>query len=339
VLPLHSIVADACTCGRAACNSPGKHPRTKNGYKDATTELTKIKQWWSKFPDANIGIVTGKESGLVVMDIDPRNGGDVTFSNLCLAHGAPDTLSVKTGGDGTHLVFQYPDGVEWVKGQANALGDGVDIKADGGYIVAAPSLHASGQRYQWAEPQAAIAPLPDWLLASLVLPETKKEARHGAIVEGGRNNYMASVAGRLKQEGKANGELFRLLQEENHLSCTPPLSDDEIEQVARSIARYDDSPIKFRWLRHISDPDITIHATTHHVLVTLSIWMNTEGRSCYPTLEQIAKASRRTRKTVGDHLKIAVNGGLIKRFRISPKDKGGGKNWNYAYLAVLPDDV
>lgn len=340
VLPLHSIKAGVCTCGNRECGSAGKHPRTRHGHKDATIEETVIRQWWSKYPDANIGIVTGKASGLVVVDIDPRNGGDVSFTELCEGYEVPNTLCAKTGGGGRHLVFSYPDDIEKVKGRSNALGDGVDVKADGGYIVAAPSVHYCGECYEWVDGDAFVTPMPEWLRNLIIAPEKKGDkGRYDEVTEGKRNDYLASVAGKYKKSGVANGDMYRLLQEENQMQCQPPLCDDEVRRIALSVSRYDDRPLKFRWIELISDPDTPIHATTHHVLMTLSKWMNSEGRNCYPTIEQIAEASRRTRKTVGDHLKLAEDAKLIRRYRVAPKDKGGGRNWNYGYLAVIPYDV
>jgi hypothetical protein len=98
VLPLHSVQNGRCTCGAAACRSTGKHPRTANGIKDATTDLEQIKQWWACWPEANIGIATGAASGLVVVDVDPRNGGKESLERLQEAHGPFDTYTVSSGG-------------------------------------------------------------------------------------------------------------------------------------------------------------------------------------------------------------------------------------------------
>ena len=102
-----------------------------------------------------------------MLDIDPRNGGNETLDELIKQHGnLPATLKVNTGGDGEHFYFRHP-GKE-IKGRQNALGTGIDFKADGGYIVAPSSLHASGKSYQWA-PEASpddleLAPMPEWLI-------------------------------------------------------------------------------------------------------------------------------------------------------------------------------
>ena len=163
VLPLHTIRDGACTCRlRSRCPHAGKHPRTRNGLKDATTNSTKAWRWWLDWPDSNVGVRTGAESGLVVIDVDPRHGGR---DGLCAAQerlgGLPAGPAASTGGGGEHLLFQHPGG--HVACRIN-LFRGVDIKADNGYIVAPSSLHVSGV-YSWRTPPSAELPaLPSaWL--------------------------------------------------------------------------------------------------------------------------------------------------------------------------------
>lgn len=151
VFPLHSPEAASpggCSCGRAACGNIGKHPRTRDGFKSATTDTAQIVAWWSEAPRANIGIATGLVSGLLVLDIDPRNGGDLTFEHLVQEVGEiPDEVHALTGGGGRHLLFRYPSSTASFR--ARPVGSGIDVKGDGGYIVAPPSLHASGRSYAW----------------------------------------------------------------------------------------------------------------------------------------------------------------------------------------------
>jgi len=75
VFPLHTPGKNGCSCGKRDCDSMGKHPRTARGLKDATTDEQQIKEWWAKWPNANIGMLTGKESRILVLDVDPRHGG------------------------------------------------------------------------------------------------------------------------------------------------------------------------------------------------------------------------------------------------------------------------
>ena len=170
VFPLHTALGDGkCSCG-LDCKKPGKHPRTKHGFKDATVDQQQIRQWWKQWPDAPIAIATGAASSMLVVDIDPRSGGDKTWWRLVNEHGLPPAgLVVTTGSGGSHYYMRAPGYP--VKSKAGALGKGVDVKCDGGYVVAPPSLHDSGARYSWnpgctpgdVDPEEA----PAWLLAKL----------------------------------------------------------------------------------------------------------------------------------------------------------------------------
>ena len=86
VIPLHTLTADGCSC-RGECSSVAKHPRTEHGLKDATTDKETIRRWWQEWPDANVGVVAGAASGLVVLDVDPRHGGDESLRELEEQHG------------------------------------------------------------------------------------------------------------------------------------------------------------------------------------------------------------------------------------------------------------
>jgi len=133
VIPLHSNEGSNCTCGNSKCKSAGKHPRINDWRKDATTETSIIKAWWTRWPSANIGIVTGRDSGMVVVDVD-GDEGDAAFRRLCAEQNfMPETLTATTG-RGRHHYFAHP-GVE-VPNSARTVADGVDVRGDGGYIVA-----------------------------------------------------------------------------------------------------------------------------------------------------------------------------------------------------------
>ena len=127
VLPVYSAEdGGRCTCEKGReCDSPGKHPRTRRGGKDATTDEGQIKEWWTEWPEANVGIATGEQSGLLVFDVDPRHGGDKSLAGFEAEHGhLPLTPKVSTGGGGCHLYFQYPSGgascrVNWMTGSSH----------------------------------------------------------------------------------------------------------------------------------------------------------------------------------------------------------------------------
>jgi len=154
VFPLYAAVDGVCNCWKAAqgkdCGrDSGKHPRNgEGGFLRATTDPEKIRDWWGMWPVCNIGIATGKVSGITVVDIDPYNGGMDTVRDKGLVF--PKTAQVLTQRDGFHLYYAY-------KGKAKgAMGKGIDVKSDGGYVVAPPSVGAFGV-YVWQvamEPQS-----------------------------------------------------------------------------------------------------------------------------------------------------------------------------------------
>jgi hypothetical protein len=126
-----------------------------------------IRAWYRRTPEANVSIVTGALSGLVVLDVDPRHGGAESLTALTKDHGAlPRTMESKTGGGGRHLYFRHPGGE--LRNRAG-LAAGLDVRGDGGVIVAPPSIHPSGKPYRWRKGrgpgEAAPAEMPTWLVA------------------------------------------------------------------------------------------------------------------------------------------------------------------------------
>ena len=242
VLPLHSVSELLkCTCGNLACSSPGKHPIPKNGVKDATTNAAQVSAWFETYPWANVGIATGTAAGFFVVDVDPRHEGHMRLRELEVLRGdLPATLTARTGGGGEHLFFRVPLGQRL----ASKLAPGVDIKSDGGYIVAPPSRHVSGQLYAW--PVGELPPIaepPEWLLVSLRRKRaagTSTKSRKYA--EGGRNTALASFAGVLRAQGFAFEGMLPALLAENAAHCNPPLSDEEVAAVAKSVSMYAPEP-------------------------------------------------------------------------------------------------
>lgn len=164
VLPVHTIRNGVCSCRKGkSCKHPGKHPRTKHGVKDATTDPEKIKRWWTQNADSNVGIATGAGSEIVVLDIDPRNNGSESLAKLVDRLGPfPPTVESLTGGGGGHLIFCHPGGHV---GNSQSAEPGIDIKADGGLIVVPPSIHVSGGRYLW------LSSFDPWSIRPAALPE------------------------------------------------------------------------------------------------------------------------------------------------------------------------
>ncbi len=147
VLPLHAVLADqSCSCENPNCTSVGKHPLTSSGVKDATRSPARIREWWRRYPFANVGIATGQ--GLLVIDIDPRHDGSLEALKTSIV--LPETATVQTGGGGWHLYFVYKKSQYEVRNSAGKLANGIDIRGEGGYVVAPPSNHVQGS-YHWGE--------------------------------------------------------------------------------------------------------------------------------------------------------------------------------------------
>ncbi|HKK14739.1 MAG TPA: bifunctional DNA primase/polymerase [Gammaproteobacteria bacterium] len=204
--------------------------------------------WFRRWPDAAVGVVTGAVSGLVVLDVDPRHGGDGSLQALEARHGPlPVTVEARTGGGGRHLYFVHPGGT--VRNQVG-LAPGMDLRADGGLVVAPPSRHASGRRYRWqpgrGPGEAALAPLPPWLAAhggthpGHPLSHWRHLAREG-VQEGARNQTIASLAGHLLWHGVDVQVVRELLVCWNAVRCRPPLPEEEVERTVASIARRHDA--------------------------------------------------------------------------------------------------
>lgn len=168
IFPLHTIAGGQCTCSSGkACHSPGKHPRTLTGFKEGTTDEKTIRKWWDRWPDSNLGLWC---KGLIVVDVDPRNGGneslDDLFATVADTHGF-STLTAITGGGGRHYIFRAPDD----RGYDCKPVPGIEIKSTGGLIVICPSLHHSGNTYEWEDPDVPIASPPSWLMKLIEKPE------------------------------------------------------------------------------------------------------------------------------------------------------------------------
>jgi hypothetical protein len=205
-----------------------------------------IGRWFRSWPDANIGIVTGLLSGLVVLDIDPRHGGTDSLSRIEGEHGPlPSTIEAVTGGGGRHLYFVHPGGAPI----ANRVGlrPGIDLRGDGGCVVAPPSVHARGTRYAWtparAPHRASAAPLPGWVAREPAHGRTgrptaywRRLVREG-ITEGERNATLASLTGHLLWHGVDREVALELMLAWNRARCRPPIDSAEVARVVDSIAR------------------------------------------------------------------------------------------------------
>lgn len=217
-----------CTCGDLNCESPGKHPLGPAWQRQATRDPARVRAM--DWRNHNIGVLT---EGITVVDIDPRHGGTREWVDK---HGDASTLVVRTNA-GWHYYY---------RGETRTrigLAPGIDIKSGvGGYVVG-PGSHGEYREYVFETSKASggFLEVPDWLRAELMRKKTDvktelvRQAQFGAGV---RNDGMTAVAGLLRRYGFSETELLGALKAVNRERCNPPLSDDEVRQVAESVARY-----------------------------------------------------------------------------------------------------
>jgi hypothetical protein len=264
VIPLHTPGAGgACSCERADCErSSGKHPRFADWVKRATTDADAIRGWWRTWPAANVGLVTGARSGFFVLDVDPEHGGEATLALLVAEHeqGLPQTVEAITGSGGRHLLFKYPG--HHVPNSTSKLGPGLDVRGDGGQIVAAPSQHRAGSAYEWqpecAPGAIALADAPAWLLDALRAEPPRAPApsprptptdtlrraslylaRVPAAISGSGGHDQAWRAALAVVRGFALNEsdAYSLLATEYNSRCVPPWSERELRHKVQSAGR------------------------------------------------------------------------------------------------------
>lgn len=214
---------------------------------DAPPDRDAVEHWYRRWPDANVGVVTGAVSGLVVLDVDIGHGGDESLLRLEDAQGPLEpTLESITGGGGRHLYFRHP-GQEI--GNKVGFREGLDLRGDGGMVVAPPSIHPSGRPYRWREcrgpGEIAPAPLPRWL-RELVTgaaghpghpPSHWRALVREGIGKGARNATIASLAGHLLWRGVDSDVVLELMLSWNRQRCRPPLDDEEVAETVASILR------------------------------------------------------------------------------------------------------
>jgi hypothetical protein len=226
----------------------GKRPLVATGFKAATRDERSILHMWAQHPDANVAVACGA-SHIVVLDIDSKAGadphdilGELDVAGVPLIYTGeapepsekdPNSLS---GVRGAHLYFRGD-----LMGMSKLSITGCEIRGSQHYVVAPPSVHASGVVYQGTLPPVAeLPPVPDWLPAMISAPAGNASAPTIAevITAGERNTTLASIAGSMRRRGMSAKAIAAALQVENEERCRPPLSVDEVDLIATSIARY-----------------------------------------------------------------------------------------------------
>jgi hypothetical protein len=226
------------------CRPQDKRPATANGFKDATTDLDIIRQWWRQEPQFNVAIATGAVSGIFVVDIDSLDA-EFELRRLEAEHGGlPSTVEAITA-RGRHVYFRSPEIP--VRNSASKIAPGIDVRGDGGYVLAPPSIHPSGRRYEWSVDCAgALAEAPSWLLEKVALPangvtpplppEAWRELVTSGAAEGTRDNTIAKFAGHLLRHRIDPYVALELLLSWNATKCVPPLPATDIERIVASLA-------------------------------------------------------------------------------------------------------
>jgi hypothetical protein len=218
-------------------------PACAHGSRDATVDPEQIARWWQSCPDYNIAVATGRESGLFVVDVDSAEA-EAALRELEDQHGdLPPTWETITP-RGRHLGFEYPE--RPVHNSTGRVAPHIDVRGVGGFVLAPPSVHPCGRRYEWSADSAdMLASAPDWLI-DLVAPGNSVTAPRPAadwadliaagVAEGKRDNTLAQIAGHLLQRRVDALVTLELLFAWNVARCAPPLPAKDVERIVGSIA-------------------------------------------------------------------------------------------------------
>lgn len=215
-----------------------KRPATPKGFKDATSDPTRLDELWRQYPGALVGIPTGEASGVDVVDVDPRNGGNIWLNDVQVQ--LPITRVVETRSGGWHLYFVHETGI---RNSAGRIAPGVDVRGEGGYVIHWP---AAGFRILCDAP---IAAWPTWLFDILCRgdgnpsggiqrrpPDYWQKIALG-VPEGRRNDGLTSLTGKLLHAGIEPHLALALLRSFNATHVKPPLPENEVDSIFCSIAK------------------------------------------------------------------------------------------------------
>ena len=249
IFPVHGIVNEKCTCnGRVTNCKPGKHPRITKFPQLATTKTKRLRDWFlTKFPNSNIGVVTGKPSGVWVLDVDRKTGGYESLEQLEKQYGPlPMTYRIRTGDGGEHYYFKHLYDYK-ISCSVGLIAHGLDVRGDGGYAIGPGSNHISGNYYSWIHgPEGIeIVPAPDWLLELIKASQKKSkktsstqagfDATFQQILNGIRNNTLFKMfACHLRDKEISKSRVEFICQALNEYSCKEPLEEKEVLEAVKS---------------------------------------------------------------------------------------------------------
>lgn len=256
VFPQQSVSNGRCSCRKDECRSPGKHPRTPHGRSDATLDPHQIEAWWKAWPEANIGIATGTESGIVVVDVDARSGGLESLSAF------PEDAAprVRTPGGGLHLYYRRLGPT-----RSGPLADrpGIEVKGDGGGVNAPPSTHVGGV-YVWERE----GDLPD-LPPHFTLPERRKPRGTSAsyawgVPEGQRDLALFRYACRLRTKGLSRDEILAAVLGAA-ARCSPPFPDGEAKRKVEQAMKFPSAELSTYVGLSDDEPEFVLDEVGGHV--------------------------------------------------------------------------
>ncbi len=239
VFPCHTPINGVCDCrAEGNCESPGKHPWTKNGLSDATTDELKIRRWWRERPIANIGLTV--KDGYAIVDVD----GDHGQKRMADQDWHLTATAVQSSGQGAHYVYRVRNRVHpriLIKESEKGAHDGVDLRGPGSYVIAAPSVHHSGRCYEWAVPMSQVEIAPQWLEEVALKPGGSEVGDRAPVdfnlvlaglPEGSRKWELYRAASKLRA-ANVPVEIAIMLAQQAAEKCDPPLESVEAERKVR----------------------------------------------------------------------------------------------------------
>lgn len=224
-----------------------KRPLTPHGCKDAKKDPGAIKAWWKKWPDASVGVATGSISNLIVIDedVDDDKGIDGILSMETWEkqnNKLPESVRAITGRGGAHIYYKYSG--KDIQNRAGII-DGVDVRGEGGYVVAPPSIHPNGMQYSWEDDpeDVPIAEVNDTIKLFLSTGSEPKEQGERfqlpqIIDSGKRNKTLHRFACSLQSQGLSDDAIMAAVRAENDARCVPPLDDSELQILVGSALKY-----------------------------------------------------------------------------------------------------
>lgn len=227
IFPIYAPFQNKCSCKKPDCSAPAKHPLIFNSFRSATNDISIIQSWLNKYPHCNWAIATGRASNLIIVDVDLNKNGADSLKHLKM----PITHTVLSG-NGYHYYFRLPPEYHNLR-SFTAILPGVDIKANGGYIVAPPSKHINGRNYEIYLDTPPV-PLPDSILALLL----SKNNPNNTIFPGNRNNSLFRIGlGFAFNHAINHKRLLKYLDVVNLDRCSPPLPTEELKTIANNILK------------------------------------------------------------------------------------------------------